>query len=117
MSFNYANPKALGIRMIDRFGSNVTLHIKTTGPFDPVTGIGGDTFSDDVVKAVKLQFSSSDIDGTLIKMGDFKLLLDGIITITSDDKVTVDGVKYVILRPMPLKPGDTRLLTKAHCRR
>lgn len=117
MSFNYSGLAGTSTRLIDRFGSDVILSIKTEGAYNPVTGVSGDTFADSTVKAVKLNFSNSDIDGTLIKMGDFMLLIDGITTITSDDKVTVDGVEYVIVRPLPLKPGDTRLLTKAHCRK
>ncbi len=120
MSFNYSSLADTSTRLIDRFGSNVTLHLTVidgNGPFNPVTGTGGDTEEDETVKAVKLNFSSRDIDETLIKTGDFMLLIDGIFELSKDDKVTVDGVKYAILRPMPLKPGDTRLLTKAHCRR
>lgn len=117
MSFNYSGLSATSTRLINRFGADVTLHIKTEGVYDPVTGANGDTFADSTVRAVKLNFSNGDIDGTLIKQGDFMLMIDGVTTFTSDDKITVDGIKYAVVRQMPLKPGDTRLLTKAHCRK
>ena len=118
MTFNYSTARATATRLINNFGDDVTLHIRTAGVFNPVDGSGaGDTETDTVVKAVRLNFNNNDIDGTLVKTGDFMLLIDGILALTTDDKVTVDTVKYAIVRQMPLKPGDTRLLTKAHCRR
>ena len=117
MSFNYSGLAGTSTRLINNFGADVTLSIKTEGSSNPVTGVTGDTFADSTVKAVKLAFSNSDIDGTIVQMGDFMLLIDGITALTTGDNVTVDTVKYAIVRQLPLKPGDTRLLTKVHCRK
>lgn len=100
-------------------GSSVELQSLFFGKADDFPGVyeAGDSVEAKTVSAVRLDFNSTDIDGTLIKTGDFMLMIDGVDAITTDDKVTVDGVKYAIVKQMPLKPGATRLLTKAHCRR
>ena len=117
MSFNYSGLAATATRLIGEFGAPSTFHKVTTGSYDPLTGSSGDTTEDITLNAVRLEFSSSDIDGTLIQQGDFMLMVDGVQDINNIDSVTVDSVKYQIVRPMPLKPGDTRLITKAQCRR
>jgi len=117
MSFNYSGLANTATRLINEFGAPSTFHKVTSGSFDPLTGVNTDTTEDITLNAVRLEFSSSDIDGTLIQQGDFVLLIDGVQDVNNIDAVTVDGVKYQIVRPMPLKTGDTRLITKAQCRK
>lgn len=117
MSFNYSGLANTATRLISEFGAPCTFHNVTEGAFDPLTGVTGDTTEGVTLTAVRLQFSSSDIDGTMIQEGDFVLLIDGVQDISNIDSVTVDGEQYEVVRPMPLKTGDTRLITKAHCRR
>lgn len=117
MSFDYSGLANTAIRLIGEFGAPCTFHRVITGSYDPLTGTSGDTVEDIVLTAVRLEFSSSDIDGSLIQQGDFVLLIDGLQDIANIDSVTVDGYEYEVVRPMPLKTGDTRLLTKAQCRR
>ncbi len=82
-----------------------------------VTGATTDTVTDTPVTAVRLSFSHNDINGTTIKTGDFMLMIDGVHELSTSDAATVGGVKYAIQNIMPLSPADTRLLTKAHCRK
>ena len=115
--FNYTGLASTATRLINRFGGNVTLRIKTGGTYDPVTGANTDTFADAVVQGAKLNFVNADIDGTLIRLGDVKVLVDGLFTLTQDDKIIIGSDEYEIINAMPLAPGDTRLITTVQCRR
>lgn len=117
MSFNYSGLADTATRLISEFGASTVFHKVNAGAYNPQTGVSGDTTQDITLNAVRLEFSSSDIDGTQIQQGDFTLLIDGVHDVSNIDSVTVDGSKYRIVRPMPLKTGDTRLITKAHCRK
>lgn len=117
MSFDYSVLADTATRLIGDFGAPCTFHKVTEGACDPLTGVNGDTTEDIALTAVRLEFSSSDIDGTMIQEGDFVLLIDGGQDISNIDSVTVDGEQYEVVRPMPLKTGDTRMITKAQCRK
>ena len=117
MSFNYSGLANTATRLINDFGGPVTLRVKTAGAYDSVTGVSGDTFVDNVVTGVKLNFKNADIDGTLIKMGDVKVLLDGKFSIGNSDLIIIGTDQYEVIAPMPLEPGNTRLLTMVQCRR
>jgi hypothetical protein len=115
--FNYTGLASTATRLINKFGGDVTLRIKTEGTYNPITGANTDTFADTVVQGVKLNFVNSDIDGTLIRTGDVKVLIDGLFALTKDDKIIIGTDQYEIIKPMPLAPGDTRLVTTLQCRR
>lgn len=117
MTFAYAGLASTATRLIDNFGGDVTLRIKTEGSYDPITGVNTDTFVENVVLGVKLNFKNSDIDGTLIRQGDVKVIFDGTFTVTQDDLIIIGSDKYEIIDAVPLNPGDTRLITTVQCRR
>ena len=117
MSFNYGSLTNTASRLINEFGAQVTVKLLTLGSYDPTTGASGDTEQNVQFNAVRLDFNNSDIDGTLIQQGDFELLIDGQTELKKDDSVIVDGVLYRCINVRPLQTGDTRLLTKAQCRK
>jgi hypothetical protein len=117
MSFDYSGLAATATRLINKFGGDVTLSIKTAGTYNPITGSNGDTFTSSVVKGVKTNFMNGDIDGTLIRQGDVKVLIDGDVALNQDDLITVGSDQYEVINAKPLNPGDTRLITTAQCRK
>lgn len=116
MSYDYSSLASTAAGLIAKFGGPVTLHLFTEGSYDPINGTVQDTETDIVTRGVKLNFNNRDIDGTMIKQGDFRLLIDGEHVFGKDDSVTVEGVRYQVINSEPLKTGDTRLITKAQCR-
>ncbi len=116
MSIDYSRMAATATRLIDKAGQAVTLKIRTPGVIDEVTGEGGDTFADTQAKGVKLNFKAAEIDGTVILVNDFILLVDGEQELTPGDKAVMEGVTFEIINAWPLSPGGTRLITKAQCR-
>lgn len=115
MSF-YSGLADTSARLIDQYGQDVVITIDNAGSYDPITG--ADTGTETVlnVRGVKLEYSRGDIDGTLIRSGDFKLLVDGEHDIPKDSYVTIGGKKFVVVMTGEINPAGTRLLTKVQCR-
>lgn len=90
-------------------GFTATLHRKSasTGPeWDPV--IGPDTTHP--LTAMQDMLGLSQIDGTLIRAGDMRLMCaaEGIRPTTAD-RVTVQGVSYAVVLCEPFAPGGVEL--------
>lgn len=115
--FNYSGLASTATRLIDKFGGDVTLRIKTDGTYDPIIGANTDVFTDTVVKGAKLDFDNREIDGTLIKLGDVKVIIDGLFDVGIFSLILIGSDQYSIVRQIPLNPGDTRLITTVQCRR
>ena len=98
MSF-YTDIQTTANNTLAELGQAVTLTSKTTGAYNPATGNAAVTVSTQQVKCVVFPFSARDIDGTLIRQGDQKLLLGmaGTTAPQVDDTVTIGGTTYTII--------------------
>lgn len=78
-----------------------TFTVKSGGTFNPATGkAGGQTTAIHIVKAYSTGYRQKDIDGSLIKTTDRKLIIEKAecpFTPKTVDKVSVDGVGYTIV--------------------
>jgi len=112
MSFDYSGLQSTAIRLIQRFGKDVEFSRASGATFDPVAGeyTGGTTVTVSG-KCVQTKFDKSEIDGTLIKATDIKLLFEpdqGEPLI--NDTCTLNGVENRVVDVMPLSPADTVML-------
>lgn len=113
--------------MIERFGRTITINKKTTGTYDPDDGsFVGKSETGINVKSVVRSYTSREIDGKLIQVGDKEFLIAH-ASITDQDatfsaeaftdyEITDDGV-YNIENVSHIKTGDTALVYKVQARK
>ncbi|AZD93024.1 MULTISPECIES: hypothetical protein [Pseudomonas] len=104
----YDRAKASAARMLaprSKGGKGLELSLLqiANGEYDPETGTGGETITTFEGSGFRENYSLKDIDGSLIKQGDVKilispLLLDGADTPkpTTQDKLLFDGETYTV---------------------
>lgn len=109
----YDRSKALAARMLaprskGGKGLEMTLTRTVKGPRDPDTGGSSTVITNYQGSAFRDRYAKTDIDGTLIKASDVKLLispvlLDGTDTPdpTTQDAILFDGKKYTIAAVSP----------------
>lgn len=116
-AFNYARPVATAKRLISRFGQSVTQHVTTGGAGSwPPT----ETETDYTLEAAVLDYRNRDVDGTLIKATDKRVIVstEGMtVTLDSAHKLTIGGVKHSIINVRELNPGGTVVYVEAQCRK
>ena len=117
MSF-YSDVAAIPEELFIELGQVVTLTAISVGAYNPATGSAETTVTNQSVKAVALPRGIKDIDGTMIKQGDQKLLLSmvGTTAPTTDDTVTVGGKTYTITSVDLLSPAGVPVLCECNIR-
>ncbi len=83
---------------------DATLHVQTPGvrtPGDPTAGMNP-TFADEAAKGFIDVYRERQIDGTIVKTGDRKVLLlgQGLTPPKPADDVTIEGERYHIINVM-----------------
>lgn len=58
------------------------------------------------VTGVITEYSSREIDGSLIATGDKKLAATAETEVRIDDRIEIDGKVWRVVQPNPVKPGD-----------
>lgn len=113
--FNYRKVQKTANRLIKNFGQDVVITHTEQGEHDPTTGLSSETITTQEVRAVLLDYGSTEIDGTIITIMDKKLLVSAKKTngeqLTKphiNDTVVVDSVNYTIKTPLgEIKPNGT----------
>lgn len=103
-----AAARLLAPRSLGGKGLEMTLRRTTTGAYDPATGGASVTTADYTGSAFRDSYSRAEIDGTLIRADDTKLLLSPIQLDGTDlpepaaqDKIIFDGSEYSIVTVRP----------------
>lgn len=114
-----ATQRSTANRLIADKGLTVTLTRQAAGTYDPATGQLAITTSTQTGKGVILPFAAGlrHLAGTNIAVGDKNLLLSALnsagAALTApilDDKVTADGIEYVITDIAPLSPAGLDII-------
>jgi hypothetical protein len=115
----YAEMAATSQELLLEFGQSVTITSKSVGAYDPATATAATTISTQTGKAALFPRGIKDIDGTLIKQGDIKMLLSPVnITIPSvGDTITANSVIYVITMVKETAPASIPVLIECNIRR
>ena len=117
MSFDYSKSVATAQRLIARFGQTATLTqtVNTGTAYNPTQ-----TDTNHTIKAVTIDWSNNEIDGTLIKATDRKIIIstDGLtVTPAIGDKITVGSDVLRLVEPFKhLNPGGTVVLYETNAR-
>ena len=118
---DYASVAQEADSAIANAGTSLTIKRDTAGVTDPITGITtGGRITSYTATGVKLRFKNRDIDGTLVKAGDLRILLSvaGLnITPESTDTITVSGVDWKIIDVKPLEPAEIVVLYELQIRK
>lgn len=113
--FDYSEILGKASELISRFGRQLVLRIKQSGGdgWNPVIGWDTSTY-----KGVQVALMREEADGTVVKSGDIKYLMQAEFgEIKLADRVIDGDIEYNIVKVKPLYPGDTRLLSTVYCRK
>lgn len=117
-TFDYAKMAATAARLLEKFGSTVTVKRETGGSVDPVSGVvtsgSQTTYSPN---GVLTKFPDNLIDGTRIQASDRKLILDDTIAPLLTDKVTIQGEDWTLQEIMTVNPAGTAIIYECVARR
>jgi len=131
----------LSSRLIGKWGRWFPVEIASAGTYDPITDSNTETLTQVDLQGVLLEFNARDIDGTVVQVGDKRVLLEaGEQVLDEKDKIRIithfyldaDGepvldpsgcITYATLATslspisiVPLEPGGDVILYKIHAR-
>jgi len=121
MSFDYAELADVSLELLTEFGADVTRVSTTVGTYDPATGANAVTTADTTRKGALIAFpmqpsGQTMVRGTLIQVGDMRLLVDAEGAIDPQDHFTVASKEYVIVSMDAVSPAGTVVLNDLHIR-
>lgn len=118
MAFDYTKSAATALRLITKFGQDVTLRNYTIGTYDPATGTNTVSTSDTTVKAAILDFMKGQTEqsGNLVQVGDKRCLMQAGTVPSLEDHVIVSFKDYSILSIGEVNPAGTPCLYSIHLR-
>lgn len=107
MSF-YGNLAATALKLLTKYGYEVTFTHVEQGAFDPDTLTTSDVTSTYTATIVKDEYSTLERQSSAIKQGDIKLICTH-ANFNVSDTVAIDGIDYRIMDVSPIKPAQTIL--------
>jgi len=126
MSDFYSRMAATANRMLKRRGQTITVSHTTDGTYDPTTGqISGAVTTTQTVAGIMIEWDARQIDGTLIKVGDRRLLLSPLNTsgaaltapVLGDTVTDAASVIYTLVAPLKtMAPAGTAILYDCNLR-
>lgn len=108
--FNYKKSQATATKLIKNFGQELILTHVDNGVYNPSTGLIPSVTTNQTGIGVLLDHGNREIDGTLILMGDKKLLLSAkdITKPEINDTCFINFVNYTIKEPLiEINPAGT----------
>lgn len=112
MPYDYARLKNRGTALIKKYGYSLSLVRPAKSGIDPATGdrLAGEENLLYSVTGIDQQYKQSEIDGTLIKTGDKKILLTAETEPEQGDYLTDGLSRWNIITITPVKPANDVLL-------
>lgn len=108
MSFDYTEIAADADELLAEFGAPATLKRVTAGGYDPATGDTTSASSAEWISVgVKLDYEQKQVDGTLIRRGDQRILLSvvGMVNPQTGDTLTIGIDVFNVIESRPLQPA------------
>lgn len=121
----YTRPRATADRLLKKYGAAAVLTRTIPGAYDPTTGMtGAPTITNYTGIAFRENYALKDIDGTLIKRGDIRLLMspkstDGTDMVrpqTATDTVLFAGTTYTVVGVDPFDFAGEAVAFYVQCR-
>ena len=118
MSFDYSKSAATALKLLTKFGGDVTLKRDTGDSTHPITGaITAGTDASVTTTGLLVNYKNDAIDGTRIMSGDKQLILSNEQAVTMTDKPTINGENWSIVAIETVKPFDTIIIYKVQVRK
>lgn len=113
-SFNYTRLAKITLDQIRRFGQKITITRKVQGSYNAATGARAITTSTQTnVDAIIEEYKQSEIDGTMIQVGDIKMHIPalGVNQPSNNDLITTaDSVSFTIKNVNVVAPSGSAIL-------
>ena len=109
MAYDYAPLTATALRLITKFGSDMTFKDEgTTG--DPVTGLGAVAGASRTLKGVQIKVDIKVFPETVIQTGDRMLLIEGDAIVLTSDKWVFGAAPWQIVAVSPIIPNGSDIV-------
>ena len=108
MSF-YGGLTTTAARLLLKYGQSVMLKYESGGTADPATGVVTVPATQETVNGygVASRYKNAEVDGTLIKSSDQRLILEKVSTVPQVGwRAQVSGKEYKVMDVMPVSPGN-----------
>jgi hypothetical protein len=114
----YASNAATASKLITKYGRSITLRKYSVGTYDPSTGANTTTITDSTVTGVVFDFSAGQTmeRGTLIQVGDKRVLLSASAAPSLQDHVLIGTAEYTIISVGETNPGGVSVMFDIHVR-
>jgi len=113
--FDYTGISATASKLLNRFGSAVTVKHKVVGAHDPIAGTVSNTITETVLNGVVTRIDKNNFPEAMIVEGDLLIYLDGSCEVA--DVITVNSIDYQVISTQPIRPATDLILTKAQIRK
>ena len=119
MSYNYAQLTATATRLLTKFGEDTTITRLGGATFSPQLGsYSGGTTTTLAGQGVRLNYTSSEIDGEIIRRDDARLYFSGDVGLPrTDDDCLFDAEHYRVMNVKALSPDGTDVMYELQLRR
>lgn len=118
MNFDYAALASKSAALLSKFGRDVTRRRVTRGAYDTSQGSAANAGQADATfKGALLDFGTREVDGTLVKSTDKKLLLEASGAPLASDTFLVGGLEYAVVSVKEISPAGTPVLYEVQLRK
>ena len=116
----YRRCRAAAGRLLERYGTSVTLRHHQPGAYDPARGETASTWSEYSLSGLVRDYRQDQVDGSLVQDGDREVILAaqrGGEPPAPGDRLLLAGESYTIVQVKTLEPGGLALLHQCQVRR
>ncbi|VEJ54627.1 hypothetical protein [Pragia fontium] len=115
MAINHQRMRSTATRLITQNGATYTL--TRGGGVEVIGGVEVDIQPEThIITAIKSDYASGEIDGTLVLNGDVKMSATAEVEIRIGDLILIDGKSHRVIKPNPVKPASLLLCYKPQLR-
>ena len=108
MAYDYAPLTATALRLITKFGADMTFQAKGTVA-DPVTGLGAVAGATRTSQGVEIKVDEKAFPETRVVAGDKALLIEG-ATVEMSDKWVKDSAPWTVVAVSPIMPNGADIV-------
>ncbi len=125
MAFDYTKPRSTANTLLKKFGQAVTLIKVVPGTYNPAAGTVSNTTTTQYGTGAIIEWAANQIDGSLIRATDKRLLLSplnsagAVLTapVLGDTVTDAAGVVYTLVEPLKtVSPAGTAVLFDCNLR-
>ncbi len=112
--------RTTALRLLERYGTTVTLRRYQPGTYDPASGESSPTWSQYSLAGLVRDYRQEQVDGSLVQSGDRELVLAGedhVPAPAPGDRVLLADAAYTVVQVKTLEPGGLPLLHQCQIRR